>query len=81
MDMSLSKLRDLVIDRKAWHAAVHGIAKSRIWLSDWTELKKLRITKKDLSYPIIYTLAKKTLEITVNFNFTTNQIPYHGISK
>ena len=38
IDVSLSELQELVMDREAWYAEIHGVAKSQTWLSDWTEL-------------------------------------------
>ena len=42
MGMSLSKLQEFVMDREAWHAVIHGVAKSRTQLSDWTELNMIQ---------------------------------------
>ena len=50
MDMSLSKLQELVMDREAWHAAVHGVGKSQTRLSKWTEV--FFILRKILFYPL-----------------------------
>ena len=46
MDVSLSELQEMVMVREAWHAAIHGVAKSRTRLSDWTELMYRMLTQK-----------------------------------
>ena len=74
MGMTLSKVRELVTDREAWRVAVHRIAKSPIWLSDWTELDRL------ISYVYII-LTAITIKIYIKRYFKIIQINQNGVLK
>ena len=65
MDMSLGKLQELVMDRVAWCAAIHGVAKSRTQLSNWTEL--ISSLEKCLFKPFAHFLSELSVFLLLNY--------------
>ena len=72
MVVNLSELRELVMDREAWHAATHGVAKNRTWLSDWTEMNWTGL--KHWEEPINLEKKYKLEQVTI-WNWTDSILP------
>ena len=65
MDMGLGGLQEVVVDREAWHAAVHGVSESQTWLSNWTELNclgKLEFQCLTLGYQFLHDQDHKAVK-------------------
>ena len=74
MDMGLGELQKLVLDREAWHAVVHGVAKSRIRLSDWTELNWRQQMKQNshwVNLESLASIARVSVKQRLNPNHST----------
>ena len=76
VDMSISKLRKLVIDREAWRAAVHGLAKNWTWLSGWTELNYYRVFLFEILYDSTQLFSTANTKLLKNFIVLTRKIPW-----
>ena len=70
MDMNLGKLRELVMDREAWHAVIHGVSKSRTWLSDWTELNWMNLYQLEFLLGSQYSGDQREVRFSILKPFT-----------
>ena len=96
MDMSLSKLQEMVMDRETWCTAIHGVPKSRTWLRDWTELNcspkhdNLQGIKVQIPTLHVYSLCKLrmqvwdwgvVLELPSHLSFSNHLLPHYWTNK
>ena len=75
MDVSLSELWELVMDREAWRAVIHGVEKSQTWLSDWTDWYPVSFLRTEV------TIVKKTDEMELSWNSFLFQLRGRPVSK